>query len=201
MRLRERWSASAAILLLAAAPYEYAQALSVLPSRGTQATHFVVSRPTASCTCTPFPPQVQIDGNDACGGSSCRQLTLPCALDSVCFVGGGCNNLALSPGSHTIRVQIAGDCTPEPCFIVETASYTVLTHDPVLLVHGLCGDATDWDTFDQILSDSGFVVERLQYGSPDFSLPPKAYIPVLAQKIKAMDCDKVVNRTGFSGPT
>lgn len=56
----------------------------------------------------------------------------------------------------------------------------------VLLVHGICGQASDWDPFAQVLSDSGFVVDRLQYGSSGYSLRPAAYVRALAAKLDSM---------------
>jgi pimeloyl-ACP methyl ester carboxylesterase len=56
----------------------------------------------------------------------------------------------------------------------------------VLLVHGICGSASNWDPFAQVLSDSGFVVDRLQYGSSSYSLRPAAYVSALAAKLDAM---------------
>lgn len=56
----------------------------------------------------------------------------------------------------------------------------------VLLVHGICGDADAWDPFAQVLADSGFSVDRLQYGNPSFSLRPSDYVSVLASKLATM---------------
>jgi pimeloyl-ACP methyl ester carboxylesterase len=61
----------------------------------------------------------------------------------------------------------------------------------VLLVEGICGDAADWDAFDEVLSDSGFVVSRLQYASPFFSLRPQDYTRILTAALEGMGPGRV----------
>jgi len=58
-------------------------------------------------------------------------------------------------------------------------------------VHGICDDTSIWDTFEQTLIDSGFVVERLVYGTPDFSLRPSDYVPDLRTWLNSMGAGHV----------
>ncbi len=57
---------------------------------------------------------------------------------------------------------------------------------PVLLVHGICGNAAGWDPFATVLADSGFDVQRIQYGNGQYSLRPAQYVGSLAAKLDLM---------------
>src|SRR5262245_16926286 len=73
-----------------------------------------------------------------------------------------------------------------------SASIRIVAPVPrVLLVPGICGNAADWDPFEQALVDSGFVVYRLQYGSQFFSLPPAQYVNILDAMLKGMGAGRV----------
>ena len=56
----------------------------------------------------------------------------------------------------------------------------------VLLVHGICDVASTWDPFAQVLSDSGIAVTRLEYGSLDYNLRPRDYVPVIEAALNNM---------------
>jgi len=95
--------------------------------------------------------------------------------------------------------QVFGFVTDAPPAYVDgvnlggaSASVRIVAPVPrVLLVPGICGNAADWDPFEDVLVDSGFVVYRLQYGSQDFSLQPKEYVNILDAMLKGMGAGRV----------
>lgn len=66
---------------------------------------------------------------------------------------------------------------------------------PLLLVHGICGNADDWAPFARVLADSGYLVRRLKYGSTfngqPFSLRPAAYVRTLAASLDSIGSDSI----------
>lgn len=187
MRLPLGW-ATCVVALFLIAPLQAAHAVTVVPSRGTFSTHFVAYESVAA---GPPPAQywVELDGDRLRGQSgSDVPIFFPAALDTMCSSANGCNAATRSLGTHTLTV--AGFNSHDE-YYEHNFVYSVLAHDPVLLVHGICGDSSSWDTFGQILSDSAFAVARVQYGTHSFSDPPKSYVGVLAANIDAMDCDRV----------
>ncbi len=166
-----------------------AQAVTVVPQEGTLATRFVASI-NFICPCD-FPPQLYVDNQAVVGQSGFGSgIRFPVALDTVCTSAvGGCSHVLGTVGTHTIRVDLFGDC--DHCAYSVSTNITILAHHPVLLVHGICGASDDWADFQTVLEDSGFTVSRLDYGTPDFSLRPATYADTLAAQIEAISTDTV----------
>ena len=73
-----------------------------------------------------------------------------------------------------------------------SASVRIVAPVPhVLLVHGICSDSTIWNAYAATLRDSGFVVNRAQYGTSDFSKPPSAYVKDFGLALDAIKSDRV----------
>lgn len=172
----------APLFLLTAAGQALAQSVTVIPANGTPQTRFVVTAGGfANCPCQPphnGTPAFSIDGNSI-------DAVAPFSTDTVSFIP--------TVGQHIVRAVFNSECGNPSC----TNSYdvrdtfTITSHEPVLLIHGFCGSADDWDTFDSVLSDSGFTVDRLEYGSQIFSDQPSAYVAVLKAKLNEMNVDRV----------
>ncbi|MEQ1833538.1 MAG: alpha/beta fold hydrolase, partial [Candidatus Eisenbacteria bacterium] len=91
------------------------------------------------------------------------------------------------PGQFRFPADVAVDDSGS-VYVSDQVNHRIQKFSPrrVLLVHGICGDAESWDAFAQALVDSGFSVDRLQYGTAESSLRPAAYVNVLAAKVEAM---------------
>src|SRR5262249_22151548 len=95
--------------------------------------------------------------------------------------------------------QVFGFVTDAPPAYVDghdlggaSASIRLVAPIPVvLLVHGICDEENSWDAFAQVLTDSGFVVDRLHYGTTDYSLRPSEYVGTLTAKLDGMAADHV----------
>lgn len=96
-------------------------------------------------------------------------------------------NFGTASGQFRFPADVAVDDSGS-VYVSDQVNHRIQKFSPrrVLLVHGICGDAAGWDPFAQVLADSSFSVERLQYGDPNFSLRPAAYVNALAAKLDAM---------------
>lgn len=93
-------------------------------------------------------------------------------------------------GPDAIAVDDSGNV-----YVAETDNDRIQVFSPsphVLLVHGICGRASSWATFAQVLSDSGYTVHTVQL-EPDttYSKPPRAYVAALAAKLDSIGSDHV----------
>lgn len=102
--------------------------------------------------------------------------------------------LGAGNGQFNFPMDVAMDDSGN-VYVTDTRNYRIQKFrrdaPPVLLVHGICGDAADWQAFGEELTAAGFDVQRFQYGSRQYSDPPAVYVANLAAKLDSMQSDRV----------